>query len=92
MKVIIDGEEYIRKKDVEDLIFNLQGLVSRKGINKKVEKTRGCEHEWVLEQQEIIKGKVCFRTYRCRICGKEMLDKTEIQEDDTYNVTSWIRY
>lgn len=56
-----------------------------KNINKE------CEHNWILEEQEIIKQKVSYRKYKCSICGKEQIRKDEIQDNGSVNVTLWER-
>lgn len=52
--------------------------------------TRGCEHHWILEEQQIIRQKVSYKTYKCSICGKERMIKTEVQDGNCYE-TLWER-
>lgn len=46
-----------------------------------------CDHNWILEEQEIIRQKVSYKTYRCCICGKKQIRKDEIQDNGSVNVT-----
>lgn len=50
-----------------------------------------CKHNWVLEEQEIIKQKVSYKRYKCSTCGEEQITRTEVRNGEFYE-TLWKRY
>lgn len=58
---------------------------------EKNSKPTECDHEWKLEEQEIIRQKSSYKRYKCSICGKEQIRKDEIQDNGSVNVTLWER-
>lgn len=50
-----------------------------------------CQHNWILEEQEIIKQKVSYKRYKCNTCGKEKIIRIEFQDDGLADATSWER-
>ena len=54
-----------------------------------LESPEECNHNWVLEEQEIIKQKVSYKRYKCYICGKEKIIRIEFQDDGLADATSW---
>lgn len=93
------GDEYelkereLTQKILDAKLTTKQFDVFKETMNHIKEKhskgNKECNHDWILEEQEIIKQKVCYKTYRCRICGEEQIQKHEIQDDGSVNVTLW---
>lgn len=64
--------------------------VEKREQEKNLKPTECC-HNWVLEEQEIIRQKVSYKKCKCSICGKEIIKKEEIQYDGSVDATLWER-
>lgn len=58
---------------------------------ENIGKPNPCKHDWLLEEQEIIRQKVSYKRYKCNVCGKEQIKREEIQYNGSVNVTLWER-
>ena len=54
-----------------------------------LQKPKECNHDWILEEQEIVNQKVCYKTYKCSICKKRHIRKDELLKDGSVNTTIW---
>lgn len=74
------------KYDIQCLLIEHEvGKQEQENNSKQTE----CEHNWILEEQEIVNQKVCYKTYRCSICKKKHIRKDKLFKDGSINTTLW---